>query len=63
LIQGRTTIAIAHRLSTLRKADRLIVMDRGRIVETGKHQQLVGKPGVYARLHKAQLAIAQEMTE
>jgi ATP-binding cassette subfamily B protein len=63
LIQGRTTIAIAHRLSTLRKADRLIVMDRGRIVETGKHQQLVGTPGVYARLHKAQLAIAQEMTE
>lgn len=63
LIQGRTTIAIAHRLSTLRKADRLIVMDRGRIVETGKHQQLVGTPGVYARLHKAQLAIAQEMSE
>ncbi|MBX7166866.1 MAG: ABC transporter ATP-binding protein/permease [Pirellulales bacterium] len=60
LIQGRTTIAIAHRLSTLRRADRLIVLDRGQIVETGQHQELLQTPGVYARLHKAQLEMAAE---
>ncbi len=60
LIQGRTTIAIAHRLSTLRRAGRLIVMDRGRIVETGQHHDLVQSPGMYARLHRAQVALARE---
>lgn len=50
---GRTTIAIAHRLSTLRRMDRLIVMDRGRIIESGTHKELVKKTGgVYARLWK-----------
>jgi ATP-binding cassette subfamily B protein len=63
LIQGRTTIAIAHRLSTLRRADRLIVLDRGRIVESGQHEDLVQLPGMYARLHRAQLALAQELAE
>jgi ATP-binding cassette subfamily B protein len=55
LIQGRTTIAIAHRLSTLRKADRLVVMERGRIVEMGAHQELLDAGGAYARLHDAHL--------
>jgi ATP-binding cassette subfamily B protein len=54
LVRGRTTIAIAHRLSTLRKADRLIVMDRGRIVETGNHDQLMACEGHYYRLYQAQ---------
>jgi ATP-binding cassette subfamily B protein len=63
LTQGRTTIAIAHRLSTLRRANRLIVLDRGRIVETGQHQELVQTPGMYARLHRAQLALAREALE
>ena len=54
LIRGRTTIAIAHRLSTLRKADRLVVLDRGQIVEIGNHDTLMDKQGAYFRLYEAQ---------
>ena len=54
LVQGRTTIAIAHRLSTLRKADRLVVMDRGKIVEVGPHDDLMAREGHYFRLYQAQ---------
>ncbi|PKO87235.1 MAG: ABC transporter [Betaproteobacteria bacterium HGW-Betaproteobacteria-10] len=54
LVRGRTTIAIAHRLSTLRKADRLVVMDRGRIVEVGNHDALMAVEGHYFKLYQAQ---------
>ncbi len=54
LVRGRTTIAIAHRLSTLRKADRLVVMDRGRLVELGNHDQLMAAEGHYYKLYQAQ---------
>jgi ATP-binding cassette, subfamily B, bacterial len=54
LVRGRTTIAVAHRLSTLRRANRLVVMDKGHMVEVGSHESLMDQQGAYFRLYEAQ---------
>ncbi|MEO5821258.1 MAG: hypothetical protein ABIT71_12205, partial [Vicinamibacteraceae bacterium] len=54
LKRGRTTFVIAHRLSTIRNADSILVLDQGRIVERGRHQALVARGGLYARMQQLQ---------
>jgi ATP-binding cassette, subfamily B, bacterial MsbA len=57
LMRGRTVLMIAHRLSTVKKADLICVLDQGRIVEIGRHEELVAKGGLYTRLHRTQFGI------
>jgi subfamily B ATP-binding cassette protein MsbA len=57
LLRGRTTLVIAHRLATIERADRILVMDEGRIVETGTHAALLAAGGVYAALHRMQFNV------
>ncbi len=56
LMRGRTTLVIAHRLSTVQNADLICVVDRGRIVESGRHAELLAADGLYARLYALQFA-------
>jgi len=60
LMKGRTTVVIAHRLSTIEHADRIVVLQRGAIMETGTHQELLLKDGLYARLYKIQFSLDDE---
>lgn len=59
LMQGRTTIVIAHRLSTIEKAGRIVVLDHGRIAETGNHAELLARNGIYARLYNIQFKLQE----
>ncbi len=67
LMEGRTTFVIAHRLSTVRRADMIFVMDKGRIVERGTHDELLKAGGLYKEIHDLQLVdhakFAEEMDE
>jgi ABC-type multidrug transport system fused ATPase/permease subunit len=59
LMVGRTTLVIAHRLSTIERADRIVVFQAGRVVESGRHEELLAQGGLYARLHALQVRKAQ----
>lgn len=56
LMEGRTSFIVAHRLSTIRNADLIIVMKDGRIIESGKHQELLDKNGFYSNLYRSQFS-------
>jgi ABC-type multidrug transport system fused ATPase/permease subunit len=59
LVENRTTFAIAHRLSTLRKANRLIVLERGKLKEMGTHEELINSGGLYSRLCELQSELSK----
>ena len=58
LLKGRTALVIAHRLSTIRRADLILVLDEGRIVQRGRHDELIAKEGLYQQLYSMQAQVA-----
>ena len=63
LMHGRTTFIIAHRIQSVMNADLILVLDHGRIIQRGTHEQLVAQPGTYRRIYDAQTRIEQELEE
>jgi ABC-type multidrug transport system ATPase subunit len=62
-MRGRTTFIIAHRISSLRDADLILVLDHGQIVQRGAHEELLAQPGIYRRIHDMQARIEVELVE
>jgi subfamily B ATP-binding cassette protein MsbA len=63
LTEGRTTFVVAHRLSTIRNADSILVIEQGRIAESGTHDQLVAREGIYARFYNLQSKKKEEISD
>ncbi|MEO7366340.1 MAG: ABC transporter ATP-binding protein, partial [Gemmatimonadaceae bacterium] len=63
LLRGRSTLIIAHRLSTVLRADRVVVLEHGRIVEEGRHSELLSSEGVYSRLYRGQFRMGEELAQ
>ena len=63
LMVGRTSFVVAHRIQTVMDADQILVLDRGRIVQSGTHQELISRPGLYREIHELQSRIEDEVQQ
>ena len=60
MVKGRTSFVVAHRLSTIKESDRILVMNQGHVVETGTHEELLAKGGFYAKLYRSQFEVQEQ---